>query len=134
MKKLKIKISHFNRYLILSIVFLFSYLFYLSLPGLYDQEKLKKQLEIKLLEEYKLSISLSDQINYRILPSPNFEVTDSILYYTKKDKNNKFGEIKKIKIFVSARTLYKQEKIKLKRIILIKMSYYYSFMIINLFL
>ena len=117
MKKLKIKISHFNRYLILSIVFLFSYLFYLSLPGLYDQEKLKKQLEIKLLEEYKLSISLSDQINYRILPSPNFEVTDSILYYTKKDKNNKFGEIKKIKIFVSARTLYKQEKIKLKRII-----------------
>ena len=56
MKNLKIKkiisslnkISHFNRYLILTIIFLFSYVFYLSIPVLYDYESLQKQLEINL--------------------------------------------------------------------------------------
>ena len=76
MKKLKIKkiigslneISHFNRYLILTIVFLFSYVFYLSIPVLYDYESLQKQLEIKLLEEFKLKITLSKNIKYIKLP------------------------------------------------------------------
>ena len=68
MRKIKIKISHFNRYLILSIIFLFSYIFYLSLPVLYDYESLQKQLEIKLLEEFKLTTTLSKKIKYKILP------------------------------------------------------------------
>ena len=115
MKKLKIKISYFNRYLILSIIFLFTCLFYFLLPALYDYKSLQKQLEAKLLEEYGIRISLTEKITYKILPSPNFEIDESILYLEKKDKNNEFAKVKKLKVFVSARTLYKQEEIIIKR-------------------
>ena len=114
MKKLKIKISYFNRYLILSIVFLFTCLFYFLLPTLYDYKTLQKQLEAKLLEEHGINITLANKISYKILPSPSFEINDSILYSEKKD-NNEFAKIKKLIIFVSARTLYKQEEIKIKK-------------------
>ena len=125
MKKLKIKkiisslneISHFNRYLILTIVFLFSYIFYLSLPSLYDYESLQKQLEIKLLEEFKLKITLSKNIKYIKLPSPYFEIFDSTLHLETKDKVDEFGQIKKLKIYISIRNLYKQEKLKINKIL-----------------
>jgi len=125
MKKLKIKkiisslneISHFNRYLILTIVFLFSYIFYLSIPSLYDYERLQKQLEIKLLEEFKLKITLSKNIKYIKLPSPYFEIFDSTLYLETKDKAAEFGQIKKLKIYISIRNLYKQEELKINKIL-----------------
>ena len=125
MKNLKIKkiisslneISHFNRYLILTIVFLFSYVFYLSIPVLYDYESLQKQLEIKLLEEFKLKITLSKNIKYITSPLPYFEIFDSTLYLETKDKVNEFGKIKKLKIYISTRNLYKQEKLKIKKIL-----------------
>ena len=125
MKKLKIKkiirslneISHFNRYLILTIVFLFSYVFYLSIPSLYDYESLQKQLEIKLLEEFKLKITLSKNIKYIKLPSPYFEISDSTLHLETKDKADEFGQIKKLKIYISIRNLYKQEKLKINKIL-----------------
>jgi len=125
MKKLKIKkiisslneISHFNRYLILTIVFLFSYIFYLSLPSLYDYESLQKQLEIKLLEEFKLKITLSKNIKYIASPWPYFEIFDSTLYLETKDKVNELGKIKKLKIYISTRNLYKQKKLKIKKIL-----------------
>ena len=125
MKKLKIKkiisslneISHFNRYLILTIVFLFSYIFYLSIPSLYDYESLQKQLEIKLLEEFKLKITLSKNIKYITSPSPYFEIFDSTLHLETKDKVDEFGQIKKLKIYISIRNLYKQEKLKINKIL-----------------
>jgi len=115
MKKLKIKISYFNRYLILSIIFLFTCLFYFLLPTLYDNESLQKQLETKLFKEYGIKLALTGDINYGILPSPYFEINNSKLYFEKKNKNNEFAQINKLKIYISARTLYKQEKIKIKK-------------------
>ena len=101
MKKVKIKklisslkeISHFNRYLILLITFLFLFLFYISIPTFYNFESLQKQLAIKIQEKYKLNIVLSKKISYRILPSPFFEISNSNLYLEEKDKINEFGKI-----------------------------------------
>ena len=125
MKNLKIKkiisslnkISHFNRYLILTIVFLFSYVFYLSIPVLYDYESIQKQLETKLLEEFKLKITLSKNIKYITSPWPYFEIFDNTLYLETKDKVNELGKIKKLKIYISTRNLYKQEKLKINKIL-----------------
>ena len=125
MKKVKIKklinslkeISLFNRYLILLISFLFLFLFYISIPTFYNYESLQKQLEIKIQEKYKLNIVLSKKISYRILPSPFFEISNNSIYLEKKDKLGEFGKINKLKIFISARSLYKQEKIKINKIL-----------------
>ena len=91
--------------------------FYLSIPVLYDYESLQKQLEIKLLEEFKLKITLSKNIKYITLPSPYFEISDSTLNLETKDKADEFGQIKKLKIYISIRNLYKQEKLKINKIL-----------------
>tara|TARA_B100000929_G_C15269962_1_gene339782 strand:- start:16 stop:393 length:378 start_codon:yes stop_codon:yes gene_type:complete len=67
-KSSKVDISVFNRYLITLIVILFSYLFYLSIPQLYNYEKLQIDLTKKLLKEFNLNAALSADITYKILP------------------------------------------------------------------
>jgi len=122
MKKIKIKISRFNieisrfnQYLIAVIFLLFTYLFYLSIPVLYDYESLQKDLKIKLSKEFNIKISSMEDIKYRILPSPNFEILNTKIYGEKKEK---FGEIKKMKIHISSIGLFDQENVKIKRILI----------------
>ena len=114
----KIKISVFNRYLILLIVFLFSYLFYLSIPTLYNQGDLQKFLTEKLKKEFNLNTALSAKINYKILPSPNFEVSDVLLNMKIDNKLNDYAQIKKMKIFVSVKNLQNQKKLRIKNIVI----------------
>ena len=92
MKNIKRKISVFNRYLILLIVFLFLYLFYLSIPGLYNYERLQRDLTTKLSKEFNLNASLSGNITYKILPTPNFEILNVIL----NTDSDEFAQIKKM--------------------------------------
>ena len=91
----KIKISVFSRYLILLIIALFSYLFYLSTPALYDYGLLQKDLTKKLLKEFNLNSALSANINYKILPSPNFEISNVLLNTNTNNKFNEYAQIKK---------------------------------------
>ena len=73
------KISNFNKSLIFLISLLFLYLFYLSIPSLYNKERLQKEITNKLKDEFKINFSISSEINYSILPSPHFQI--------KNDKN-----------------------------------------------
>ena len=118
MKNNKVQISVFNRYLILLIVLLFSYLFYLSIPALYNYEVLQKDLTRILKEEFKLNAALSGNINYKILPTPNFEVFDVALSTDSENKFEKFVQIKKMKIYVSISELYNQKNLKINKVIL----------------
>ena len=74
MESKKVSISVFNRYLILFFFVLFSYLFYLSVPTIYNYGVLQKDLNNKLLKDFNLNTALSANITYKILPSPNFEI------------------------------------------------------------
>tara|TARA_Y100000590_G_scaffold431498_1_gene546365 strand:+ start:1512 stop:3113 length:1602 start_codon:yes stop_codon:yes gene_type:complete len=113
----KFNVSIFNRYLILSIILLFSFLFYLSIPTLYNYGELQKQLTKKLEEEFNLNISLSANITYKILPSPNFEISNVLLNTNKDNEINDLAQIKKMKIFVYTKNLQNQKKIEIKNII-----------------
>ena len=70
-------ISGFNKYLITFIALLFFYLFYLLIPVLYDKTWVQTNIESKLLSEFKINLSTSADISYRILPSPHYLVKDS---------------------------------------------------------
>ena len=61
------KISKFNKSLIFLMSIIFIYLFYLSIPTLYDKDNIQKNLTLKLLEEFKINLSLSASIDYLIL-------------------------------------------------------------------
>ena len=89
MQNIKFKTSVFSRYLISLIVLLFSYLFYLSIPVFYNYGDLQKDITKKLLKEFNLNAALSANITYKILPSPNFEISNVIL---STDSDKKFNE------------------------------------------
>ena len=110
------QISNFNKFLIFFISTLFLYLFYVSTPTLYDYQRLQNQLTTHLLNEYNLNVNISDKITYKILPSPHFEVKESILYNDIDSDESRLAEIKNIKIFASIANIYNQKKLKLKNI------------------
>ena len=72
--KFKLKVSSFNKYIIVIISLLFIYLFYLLIPTLYDKNWVQSVLEKKLLNEFNVNLSLSSDISYEILPSPHFTI------------------------------------------------------------
>jgi len=118
MKNSKVFISVFNRYLILLIVILFSSLFYLSAPSLYNYVTLQKELTEKLLKEFNLNTALSANIVYKILPSPNFEISNVLLITNKDNKFNEYAQIKKMKIYISTKNLQNQKQLEIKNIVI----------------
>ena len=109
-------ISNFNKYFIASISLLFLYLFYLSIPALYDKNWIQKTIESDLLDEFKINFSTSSEISYEILPSPHFTVKNAKIYNDDVDLPKELSEIKELKIFVHQNNFFNKEKLKIKRI------------------
>ena len=118
MKKIKFKISSFNKHLIFSISFLFLYLFYLSIPSLYDKVKLQKDLTEKILNEFKINISISSDINYSILPSPNIVIKNVKIFNDDTKSPKELTQIKKLKIFISQKSILNQKNLRINEILI----------------
>ena len=116
-KKL-VKISSFNKGLIFLISSLFLYLFYLSIPSLYNKERLQKEMTNKLKEEFKIDFSISSEINYSILPSPHIQVKNVKIFNNKFDILNELAQIKDLKIFISQKNLFNQNNLKIRKILI----------------
>ena len=94
----KFKISNFNKFLITSIGILFLYTFYLLTPLLYDKNWVIKSIETKLLTEFKINLSPSSDISYRILPAPHFVIKDSKILSKKSKNQESIADVKILKI------------------------------------
>ena len=70
----KLQISNFNKYIVALVSLLFFYIFYLSIPTIYDKSWVQNTIEKKLLQEFKLNFSTSSKVSYDILPSPHFKI------------------------------------------------------------
>jgi len=112
------KISNFNKCLITFITLLFLYLFYLLLPILYDKTWVQSNIEKKLLEEFKINLSTSSNISYRILPSPHFLIKDSKILVTDDEKQKSIAEIKDLQVFLKQGNFFDKEEMQLKEIII----------------
>ena len=115
-KKIINSITNLNKIIISLILIIFSFLSYLSIPALYKYESLQKQLSKKILNDFNLNIALSNEINYHIFPSPNFTITDSLMTLGSINDLSKFGELKKVKVFISIKNLFSQKELKIKHI------------------
>ncbi len=113
-----VKISNFNKLLILLISSLFLYLFYLSIPTLYNKGNLQKNFSNKLLDEFKLNISFSPEITYSILPSPHFVIENVKIFNNDNENPKELSQIKKLKIFIHQTNFINQNKLKIKKIVL----------------
>ena len=112
----KFRISTFNKFLITSIGILFVYIFYLLIPLLYDSDWVKKNLENKLLSEFKINLSSSSDISYRILPAPHFLIKDSKILSNNSEYQESIADVKNLKIFLSKKNFFNKEKIDIKNI------------------
>ncbi|OUX46451.1 MAG: hypothetical protein CBE35_01170 [Candidatus Pelagibacter sp. TMED275] len=115
-KKFKKSLSKLNKYLILSLALPFVFLTYLSIPALYKYDSLQKELTDKILKDFNINLVLSNEIKYRIFPSPNFEISNNLIRFNKTDEFNKIGEAKKVKIMISFKNLYSQKQLEIKEI------------------
>jgi len=123
MKNIKIKISNFNKYLISFISLLFLYLFYLSIPALYNKETLQKDLTKKLLNDFNINISLSSDIKYLILPSPHILVQNVKIFNDNKSNPKELSQIKKLKVFISQKSLLNQKNMKINKFLIIDANF-----------
>ena len=112
------KISNFNKYLITYISLLFLYIFYLLIPLLYDKTLVQNDIESKLLNKFKINVSTSADISYRILPAPHFLIKDSKILVNEDGKQKSIAEIKNLKVFISQSSFFNQEKMFIKEVII----------------
>ena len=118
MKNFKFTISNFNKYLIICISVLFIYLFYLSIPTIYNKDLLQKELSKKILSSYNLNISLSSDIDYLILPSPHFLIKNAKIFNYNSSIPEELGQIKKLKVFISQKSLMKQKHMRITKLLI----------------
>ena len=111
-------ISNFNKFLITFIASLFIYLFYLLTPLLYDKKWVQTNIESKVLDEFKLDISTSADILYRILPAPHFLIKDSKILLKEGKKKKSIAEVKNFRVFLSKRNLFDKKKMNIKKLVI----------------
>jgi hypothetical protein len=111
-------ISNFNKFLIAAISLLFLYLFYASIPSLYDKVWVQNYIEDKLIKEFKINFSISSDITYNILPTPHFLIKNSKILRSNIEKPTILSDIKNLKIFISKKNLFNREKINIKEVLI----------------
>jgi hypothetical protein len=114
----KSKVSNFNIYLISLIGLLFIYLFYLSIPALYDKSWVQNTIQSKLSSEFKVNFSISSEISYEILPYPHFTIKNTKILNDNVENPKELAEIKKLKIFISQKNFFNKEKLHIKNILI----------------
>ena len=112
------KISNFNRTLILLISILFLYLFYLSIPAVYDKTWLQNSIQDRLFKEFDIKFSTSSDISYRILPAPHFLIKDSKIFKNNDENTTSLSEIKDLKVFIFQSNFFDKEKLKIDKVII----------------
>tara|TARA_Y100000590_G_scaffold153126_2_gene175849 strand:- start:229 stop:1812 length:1584 start_codon:yes stop_codon:yes gene_type:complete len=118
-KKFKFfKTSNLNITIIFFITLIFFYLFYLSIPTLYNKEVLQKNITDKLIKEFKINFSLSSNIRYLILPAPHVLVENVKIFNENLKDPKELSQIKKLKIYISQKNLFDQRNLKIDKILI----------------
>ena len=122
-KKNNFKISNFNKYSIVCIALLFFYLFYLLIPTLYEKSWIQSNIENKFFKDFKINLSSSADISYRILPAPHFLIKNSKISLNEPESQEFIADIKDLKIFLSQKNFFDKEKLYIQKVIIDKANF-----------
>ena len=112
----KFIISNFNKYLIAFIALLFFYLFYLLIPLSYNKGWVQNSIDEKFLNEFKINLSTSSDISYRILPAPHFLIKNSKILLEGTKNKKSIADIKILKVFLNQKNFFfSKEKMAFKK-------------------
>ena len=105
----KFHVSNFSKYTIAVIILLFIYIFYLSIPLLYDKNLVQNKIVTKLSDEFNINISNSFDISYRILPKPHYLI---------KDTKTTLAEIKGINVYITQNNFFNKDSIRINEVVI----------------
>jgi len=105
----KFHVSKFSKYLISAIVVLFIYIFYLSIPLLYDKNWIQNKIVTELGNEFNINPGNSFDFSYRILPKPHYLIRDS---------KTSLAEIKTLNVFISQNNFFNKDSIRINEVVI----------------
>ncbi|MDA7480917.1 hypothetical protein N9A07_00375 [Candidatus Pelagibacter ubique] len=105
----KFHVSKFSKYLISAIVALFIYIFYLSIPLLYDKNWIQNKIVTELGNEFNINLGNSFNFSYRILPKPHYLIRDS---------KTSLAEIKILNVFISQNNFFNKDSIRINEVVI----------------
>jgi len=111
----KFHVSNFNKYIITFIAVLFIYIFYLSIPLLYEKNWVQDTIVKKLSAEFNINLSNSFDISYRILPKPHYLI---------KDSKTSLAEIKTLNVFISQNNFFNKESIRINEVVIKEANFF----------
>ena len=107
-------IARSNKVFLTIVTTIILFLFYLSIPHVYDKKEIQKELKNQLRDKFSLNFVFSKDFNYKFYPRPHFVVKDSFIL----ENQLKVSDIKKLSIFVSLDNLFSLKNITIKNVIL----------------
>jgi hypothetical protein len=111
----KFHVSNFNKYIIAIIAVLFIYIFYLSIPILYDKNWVQNKITTKLSTEFNINLSNSFDISYRILPKPHYLI---------KDTKITLADIKDLKVYIDQNNFFNKNSIKISKVVIKEANFF----------
>jgi len=105
----KFHVSTFNKYIITTIIILFTYIFYLLIPLMYDKNWVENKILTELNAEFNINLIGSLDISYRILPKPHYLIRDS---------KTSLAEIKTLNVFISQNNFFNKDSIKINEVVI----------------
>ena len=105
----KFHVSKLSKYLISAIVVLFIYIFYLSIPLLYDKNWIQNKIVTELGNEFNINLGNSFDFSYRILPKPHYLIRDS---------KTSLAEIKTLNVFISQNNFFNKDSIRINEVVI----------------
>ena len=116
----KLNINNFKRLLLNNKIFfsivaaIILFFSYISLPNIYNQDKISRELQSNLFNKLNLEFYFSNELEYKFLPRPHFVAKETSII----NDESKISEIKTTKIYVSLENLFSLENMKVTDIII----------------
>ena len=92
---------------------------YFFIPLFYDENKIKKQLENQIFDQYNLEVKFDQTLKYGLFPKPHFLSENTIIEY----KSNNIAESNNTKVFISINNFFSSDKIKIKNLVFNKTDF-----------
>ena len=108
------EITTSNKVLLIFVTVVILFFSYLSIPHVYDNREIKKELKSQLLTKFNLDFNFPKNLNYHFFPTPHFTVKESYIF----ENQLQLANVTDLKISVSLKNLFSLEDILIKDVII----------------
>ncbi len=109
-----INILKSNKIFVTCIALLILFLSYLSIPNIYNQTDVLKELKSELSDKFNLNLRFSNELEYKFFPRPHFTSKETEII----NDESEISKIKNLKIFISLKNLFPLKKINAYDVVL----------------